>query len=79
MIDDSEVRQIMQQLADQYWCTPLQPGEFTVRMFAEANGLTMGAAATAIDRGLADGGIEYVTKRKIGTRLVKAYRRRVCS
>jgi len=71
---DTEVVQIMQQLAEQYGCTGLRPGEFTVRMFSESNKLSMGAAAAAIDRGLADGGIVYVAKRKIGTRLVKAYR-----
>lgn len=75
MTDEGDVLAIMQQLADTYGCTPLQAGEFTARMFAEANGLTEGAAACAIQRGLDAGGIEYVTKRKIGSRRVKAYRR----
>lgn len=74
MTDEGDVLQIMQQLAREYGCMPLQAGEFTARMFAQANGLTDGAAAGAIERGMAAGAIEYVAKRKVGSRLVKAYR-----
>lgn len=72
---ESEVVEIMHGLAQRYGCTGLEPGEFTCRMFAQANGLKIGAAQSAIDRGLADGGIIFVARRKVGPRLVKAYRK----
>jgi hypothetical protein len=71
---ESEAVQILQQLAARYGVQPLAAGEFTVQMFADANGMKYNAAKNALDKAIAAGDVEYVGERTYGGHTSHAYR-----
>lgn len=79
MPTESELHSQLAEVVAKYGVPELGPGEFTVAMLAESEGLTYNQAATVVVHGLSDGGLVAVGRRRLNGRVAKAYRATVKS
>jgi predicted ArsR family transcriptional regulator len=71
---ETEAREMLRRVGQEYLVPPLAEGEFTCQQFADTNEVSYSAAKEAIDRAIRAGAIVTVGRRKVNGRASRAYR-----